>query len=108
VSYEGMRFASADLITWRNSFRQYTKSTNNMSGVFTGQHGLVFDGDHVKDFEKDERGGVFDIDVKLYFNIRFRLGDFIGSSSRVRAKCELQVPLVSRGVFLPTRCHVKF
>ena len=61
-----------------------------------------------KGIRRRERGGVFDIDVKLYFNIRFRLGDFIGSSSRVRAKCELQVPLVSRGVFLPTRCHVKF
>lgn len=111
--YEGMRFDTTDVIpTWKNSFRQYTKSTDRMSGVFSGQQVMVFDKDQVSDFEQDKKIGVFDIDVKLYFTIRFRLGDFIAGDTKARAKCELKLPLSSNGTtvaaFEHTKCDVNF
>ncbi|KAJ1384776.1 Late embryogenesis abundant protein [Sesbania bispinosa] len=110
--YEGTRFGSTDVITWLNSFRQYTKSTDRMSGVFSGQHVMVLDRDQISDLERDERDGVFDIDVKLYFRIRFRLGDFIGGDMKPKAKCALKVPFRSNGTamtaFEPTKCDVNF
>ncbi|KAK7345236.1 hypothetical protein VNO77_15829 [Canavalia gladiata] len=109
VFYDSVRFASTDVITGKNSFRQYTKSTNRMSGVFSGKHVVVLDASDLKD---DKRKGVFDIDVKLYFTIRFRLGDFIGGDTMAKAKCELEVPFRSKGTevtaFQPTECDVDF
>ncbi|XP_020208619.1 NDR1/HIN1-like protein 10 [Cajanus cajan] len=109
VSYDGVRFGSADVVTWRNAFRQRAKSTDRVGGVFAGQHVMVLERDHVRDLEEDERKGVFDIDVRLYFTVRFRLGDTIGGDTKAKAKCELEVPLTSRGtVFEPTKCDVDF
>ncbi|MQL41334.1 hypothetical protein EI012_25825, partial [Escherichia coli] len=39
--YEDSRFATSNVITHFNSFRQYKKSTNPMSGVFSGQQLLL-------------------------------------------------------------------
>ncbi|MQI32272.1 hypothetical protein EI016_24145, partial [Escherichia coli] len=75
--YEDSRFATSNVITHFNSFRQYKKSTNPMSGVFSGQQLLLLDNDQVSKFNEDKRVGVYDIYVKLYFRIRFRLGDVI-------------------------------
>ncbi|XP_058767684.1 NDR1/HIN1-like protein 10 [Vicia villosa] len=113
VSYHGIRFASTDVITWLNSFRQYTKSTNVMSGVFSGQRVVVFDHDQVSDFEHDKKEGVFHIDVKLYTNMRFRLGDFIFGDNKSNIKCGIDVPFGSNGTkllnaFEPTTCDVNF
>ncbi|XP_004497665.1 NDR1/HIN1-like protein 3 [Cicer arietinum] len=113
VSYDGTRFASTDVITWLNSFRQYTKSTNSMNGVFSGKRVVVFDQNMGSDFERDKKDGIFRIDVKLYFTIRFRLGDFIGGYTKGNIKCGLDVPFGSNGtkvfnVFEPTTCDVTF
>lgn len=113
--YDGIPFGSTDVITWRNSFRQYKKSTDRMSGVLSGEHAVVLDRDQVVDFERDMRDGVFDIDVKLHIRMRFRLGDSIGGTTKVKVKCELEVPFSSNNheksvthVFLPTECDVNF
>lgn len=110
--YEGTRFATTDVITWLNSFRQYTKSTDRMSGVFSGKRVIVFDDDQVSDFERDKRDGVFHIYVKLYFRMRFRLGDFIFGTTKGNIKCKLEIPFGSKGTnvaaFEPTKCDVNF
>ncbi|KAK7392674.1 hypothetical protein VNO78_21118 [Psophocarpus tetragonolobus] len=113
ASYDGVRFNSTDVITWRNAFRQYTKTTDTMRAVFSGQRVMVLDDEQVVDFEGDKKRGVFDIDVRLNFRFRYRLGDVIGDDSKAKAKCELEVPLTSRAnngvtVFLPTGCDVHF
>ncbi|KAK7345237.1 hypothetical protein VNO77_15830 [Canavalia gladiata] len=113
VLYHGVRFASTDVITWQNSFRQYTKSTNRMSGVFSGQRVIVLDHNRASDLEEDKRSGIFHIDVRLYFTIRFRLGDFIWNSDiKPKAKCGLKIPFSSNGTtvneFRPTKCDVDF
>ncbi|KAK7278727.1 hypothetical protein RJT34_23763 [Clitoria ternatea] len=110
--YEGVRFASGHVIPWQESFRQFAKSTNTTSAVFSGQHVMVLDHQQVSEFDEDKRNGVFRIDLKLYFTIRFRLGDFIGGDMKPKAKCKLEVPSVSNGstvsAFSPTNCEVDF
>ncbi|XP_058786353.1 NDR1/HIN1-like protein 10 [Vicia villosa] len=113
VSYKGTRFASTDVITRLNSFRQYTNSTNLMSGVFSGQRRVVFDRDQVSGFEHDKKDGVFLIEVKLYFKIRFVLDGFNVGHNKGNIKCGLYVPFGSNGTkvinaFKPTKCDVNF
>jgi hypothetical protein len=48
-----------------------------MSGVFSGQQLLMLDNKQVSEFNKDKNVEVYGIYVKLYFHIRFRLGDVI-------------------------------
>jgi len=109
--YEGSRFANVDVITHMNSFRQYKKSSNPMSAVFSGQHVLVLDNDQVSEFNKDKSDEVYDIYVRLYFRIRFRLGDFISGDYKPKVKCDLKVPLSSKNTnatFTRTKCDVDF
>lgn len=112
--YEDLRFDSVDVITHMNSFRQYTKRTDPMSGVFSGQHVMVLDSDQVSQFNKDKSDGVYDIYVKLYFRIRFRLGDLISGKYKPKVKCELRIPLSANNAtttltrFEPTKCDVDF
>ncbi|XP_058768262.1 NDR1/HIN1-like protein 10 [Vicia villosa] len=110
ASYQGTRFASTDVPC---SFRQYPKSSSPMSGVFSGQRVMVFDHDQVSDFERDKNDGVFHFDVKLYFTMRFRLGDYIFPYTKGNIKCGLDVPFGSNGTklinaFEPTTCEVNF
>ncbi|KAK7354998.1 hypothetical protein VNO80_14243 [Phaseolus coccineus] len=115
VSYGGVRFASAEVLTLHDSFRQRTKSTDRMSGVFTGHYKTVLDHDQVKKrLEEDERKRVFPFDVKLQFKIKFMIGDFNSSSTKAKANCYLEIPLSSDGKtpmateFASTNCHVHF
>jgi hypothetical protein len=109
--YEGERFANVDVPV---SFRQYKKSSNPMSGVFSGQQLLMLDNDQVSEFNKDKNVEVYDIYVKLYFRIRFRLGDLISGGYKPKVKCHLKVPLTSNNTtaaftpLLPTKCDVDF
>lgn len=84
-----------------------------MSGVFSGQRVVVFDRDQVSNFERDEKDGVFHINVKLNFDMRFRLGDYIGPHTKGNIRCRLDVPFVANGTkvmkaFEPTTCDVNF
>ncbi|KAL5067598.1 hypothetical protein RYX36_018485 [Vicia faba] len=113
VSYEGTRFASTDVISLNSFGRQYTKTSSPINGVFSGQRVVVFDHDQVSDFERDKNDGVFRIDVKLYFTMRFRLGDFIFPYTKGNIKCGIDVPFGSNGTklmnaFEPTTCEVNF
>jgi hypothetical protein len=111
VSYEGIRFASTNISGIL--FRQDAKKTDRMSGVFSGQHVMVFDHDKVSGFERDKKDEVFQIDVKLYYRIRFKLGDFtFNDDIKGNIKCGLDVPFGSingtnvMNAFEPTTCDV--
>ncbi|XP_054790006.1 NDR1/HIN1-like protein 3 [Prosopis cineraria] len=110
--YQDERFGNTDVITFRNSFRQDKKTTDPMSGVFSGQQLLPLDALRVSQYNEDKLAGAYDIDVKLNFRIRFRLGDFITGSYRPKVKCGLKVPLsaneTTSGGFQPTKCRVDF
>ncbi|WJX84890.1 yls9-like [Trifolium repens] len=109
--YEGERFANVDVPV---SFRQYKKSSNPMTGVFSGPQLLMLDNDQVSEFNKDKNVEVYDIYVKLYFRIRFRLGDLISGDYKPKVKCHLKVPLTSNNTtatftpLMPTKCDVDF
>ncbi|KAL5060357.1 hypothetical protein RYX36_031961 [Vicia faba] len=114
--YEGARFANVDVITHLNSFRQDKKSSDPMSGVLSGQELLMLHNDQVSEFNKDKSFGVYNIKVKLYFTIRFRLGDSISRKYKPKVKCDLTVPLSNNNGtgftfidrLIPTKCDVEF
>ncbi|CAK8544134.1 unnamed protein product [Lathyrus sativus] len=111
--YEGARLTNnVDVITHMNSFRQYKKSSDPMSAVFSGQKLLVLEDDQVSEFNDNKSADVYDIYVKLYFRIRFRLGDLISGDYKPKVKCDLKVPLNSNNkttaTFVPTKCSVDF
>lgn len=113
--YEGARFANVDVITHMNSFRQDKKSSDPMSGVFLGQQLLVLHDDQVSEFNKDKSVGVYNIKVKLYFTVRFRLGDSISRKYKPKVKCDLTVPFGNNNGtgftfirLIPTKCDVEF
>ncbi|OIW21792.1 hypothetical protein TanjilG_10908 [Lupinus angustifolius] len=111
--YEGTRFNTTDEMTWLNSFRQYTKTTNRTSGVFSGKQVMVLDQDQLSHLQENKRSGIFDIDVKIYFTIRFSLNNFIPGDMKAKAKCELKVPLSSSNgttvaAFKLTKCDVSY
>ncbi|XP_004494915.1 NDR1/HIN1-like protein 10 [Cicer arietinum] len=113
--YQGSRFANVDVITHMNSFRQDKNKNDSMSGVFSGQKVLILDNDQVTELKKDKNVGVYDIYVKLYFRIRFRLGDSVSSKYKPKVKCHLAVPFSSSNAtgftfkrLLPTKCDVEF
>ncbi|PNX87486.1 late embryogenesis abundant protein [Trifolium pratense] len=115
ASYEGSRFANVDVITHMKSFRQNKKSSNPMSGVFSGHKLLVLNNDQISKFNKDKNVGIYDIYVKLYFRIRFKLGDSITRTYKPKVKCDLTVPLrtgyETNFTFIrliPTKCSVEF
>ncbi|CAJ2672810.1 unnamed protein product [Trifolium pratense] len=116
VSYEGTRFTSMNVMTMGfNSFRQDTKKTNRINGVFSGQRVVVFDHDQISDIERDKKDGVFYIDVKLYFSVRFKVWGFVDEDDfKGNIKCGLDVPFGSNNgtkfmnAFEPTKCHVNF
>ncbi|KAG5084000.1 hypothetical protein JHK82_054166 [Glycine max] len=109
--YEDVRFANYSVITPMNSFRQYKKSSSTMSAVLSGQQVLPLDNDLVSELNQDKIGGVYEIYVKLYFRIRFRLGDVKTRRFKPKVKCDAKVPLRTMGnvtLFQTTKCDVDY
>ncbi|CAJ1883382.1 unnamed protein product [Sphenostylis stenocarpa] len=109
--YEDARFSNYDVITHMNSFRQYKKSSSPMSAVFSGYRVLTLDNDQVNQLNQDKNDGVYDIYVKLYFRIRYRLGDVISGDLKPKVKCDLKVPFGNNGtvtLFQATKCDVDY
>lgn len=73
---------------------------------------MVLDRNEVTRFHEDNKDGVFPIDVKIRFTIRFRLEDFQFGYMYPRGLCELKVPLTSMGEkvapFKPRKCQIDF
>ncbi|KAK7378848.1 hypothetical protein VNO80_04296 [Phaseolus coccineus] len=109
--YEDARFSNYDVITHMNSFRQYTKSSSPMSAVFSGHRVLTLDNEQISELNQDKNDGVYDIYVKLYFRIRFKLGDVISRHLKPKVKCDLKVPMSKIGtltLFRTTTCSIHF
>ncbi|QCE05149.1 NDR1/HIN1-like protein 10 [Vigna unguiculata] len=110
--YGGVRFSTTDVNMPWNSYLQDKKATNLFSAVFSGQRVMVFDRNQVSEFHEDSKDGVFPIDIKIKFRIRFRLGDYQLGNSHPRGMCELKVPLTSKGEtvapFKATKCRIDF
>lgn len=105
--FEDARFASHEL---RNLGLLRKKTTNNLNMAFQGQPAVFLDAEEIAEFNRQKTAGVFDIDVKFYFRIRWKLGDFITGKYKPKAKCELRVPLgtTNGGTFRTTKCDVGY
>ncbi|KAI4300566.1 hypothetical protein L6164_033932 [Bauhinia variegata] len=99
--YQDARFDSDDL----TPFYQSHKTTNYLNHTFQGQQVLVLGSSETSEFNKEKSDGVYNVDVKLYLKIRFKLGLFKTGKFKPKVKCELKVPLKTNGTaFEPTKC----
>ncbi|KAI3963027.1 hypothetical protein MKW98_028967 [Papaver atlanticum] len=122
MSYHGIRSNPScygrDLSTVSlPSFRQGTKNTTLLHPVFQGQILFKLGGSHLRDFNNDQRDGIYKMDVNLYLTLQVKHagGDkgvklpftvncglmrlhLLGSSSSSNNQTRIG------GLFKPTRC----
>ncbi|KAL5060350.1 hypothetical protein RYX36_031954 [Vicia faba] len=78
-------------------FYQGHKTTNFLNTSFKGSKVMVLDGDQTLDFNKEKASKVYEIDLKIYLRIRFKLGVLKTRTIKPKVTCELRVPLNSGG-----------
>ncbi|PPE02485.1 hypothetical protein GOBAR_DD00469 [Gossypium barbadense] len=87
--YEDQRLDTETL----TPFYQGHKNTSYLNPVFVGQQFVRLGADETSEFNEDRVNGVYDIDVKLYLRIRFKLGRVKTGRFKPRISCDLKVPL---------------
>ncbi|KAJ4891705.1 Late embryogenesis abundant (LEA) hydroxyproline-rich glycoprotein family [Raphanus sativus] len=106
--YYGDRcFSAVDM----KSFYQGRKNTTEVGTEMNGESLVLLGSGGRKDLREDRKSGVYRIDVKLRFKIRFKFGFLNSWAFKPKIKCHLKVPLSSSGStggfqFHPTKCHV--
>ncbi|KAK7396748.1 hypothetical protein VNO78_17906 [Psophocarpus tetragonolobus] len=86
-------------------FYQGHKSTNLLNPVFKGQTLLPLNADQTAELKKDNSSGLYQIDVKMYLRLRFKLGAFKTKTLKPKVSCDLLVPLQgTAAVFHITKC----
>lgn len=105
--YEDQRFSVADVAP----FYQGHKTTSVVSPVFAGRQGVVLGATDLSGFNADKTAGVFNIKVKLYLRLRFKLGSWKTFRFKPKVKCSLMVPLSSNNggstvTFQTTKCDI--
>ncbi|KAI6674009.1 hypothetical protein NL676_001915 [Syzygium grande] len=91
VFYGGQRFDSQYL----TPFYQGHKNTTTLSQAFEGQQVVVLGSGGLSDFNSETAAGVYEIDMRLYLRVRFKLGRIKTFRIKPRIKCGLKVPLSS-------------
>ncbi|KAM7262361.1 hypothetical protein ACFE04_021438 [Oxalis oulophora] len=105
--YVGKRF-STDYLT---PFYQGHKNTSFLSANFQGQQLVMLD---KSEYEQDKTAGIYDIDFKLYLNLRFKIGSSIKLGKfKPKIKCDLKVPFGGAGqtqttAYKSTKCKWDF
>ncbi|KAJ8900043.1 hypothetical protein K2173_024158 [Erythroxylum novogranatense] len=89
--YEDHRLNSVFL----TPFYQGHKNTTVLNPVFRGQQLVLLTSDESSQFNEDKTSGVYDIYVKLYLRIRFKVGKFKTGKLKPKIGCDLKVPLNS-------------
>ncbi|KAF8038893.1 hypothetical protein BT93_B1445 [Corymbia citriodora subsp. variegata] len=104
--YGGQRLASEYL----TPFYQGHKNTTTLGAEFQGQQLVVLGTSEQSDFSSEQAAGVYDIDMKLYLRVRFKLGKIKTFHIKPRVKCGLKVPLSSSGsaaaAFQTEKCEI--
>ncbi|XP_058740760.1 NDR1/HIN1-like protein 10 [Vicia villosa] len=78
-------------------FYQGHKTTNTLNPTFKGSKVVVLNSDQSSDLSKEKDSKVYEIDVKIYLRIRFKLGVLKTRRIKPKVTCELRVPLNSDG-----------
>ncbi|GMH09991.1 hypothetical protein Nepgr_011832 [Nepenthes gracilis] len=86
-------------------FYQGHKNTTSLSVPFKGQNVVALSSSQSSDYNSQKNEGVFDIYLKLYLKIRFKVGWVKVGKFKPKIKCDLNVPLSSSGKgFEATKC----
>jgi hypothetical protein len=64
---------------------------------FKGQKVIVLGADQSLDLSKEKDAGVYEIVVKMYLRVRFKLGVIKTRKIKPKITCELRIPLKSAG-----------
>lgn len=103
--FQGQRFAMAEVAP----FFQKSKNTTEIGPlVFKGRTTLPLGSGQSFDYQSQRNNGEFEIAVKLYLKVRFKLGWFKTGKFRPRFRCDLTLPLSassSTSKFKPTKCY---
>ncbi|KAG9157090.1 hypothetical protein Leryth_022391 [Lithospermum erythrorhizon] len=105
--YEGERFASRNLQTFYQGHKNTTTFDNI---VLQGQNLVLLGNDDVSEYNEDRNSGTFDIDVKIYLRLRFKVGLVKTAKFKPKIHCDLKLPLNTNGTtasgttFQSTRC----
>ncbi|KAF9598227.1 hypothetical protein IFM89_026003 [Coptis chinensis] len=108
ASYEGERFG------WENvpRFYQGHKNTTNLQVTFQGQQLILLNQFEINQFNQEKNNRFFNIDVKLYSRIRFKIGSLKTKRVKPDVECKLWIPLAGNGTFSrrfeSTRCDLDF
>lgn len=91
-------------------FKVDSKSTHFLNATFAGQQLIELDAHDISDFNEDKSAGVYSIELRFHLRIRIGIGFFITGKFKPKVKCELEVPLSSKGNsstarFETPRCH---
>lgn len=93
-------------------FYQGHKNTSVLSPVFKGEKLLVLGANELSEFNAEKNAGVYNIDVKLYLRIKFKVGKIKTWRFKPKVKCELKLPLsangTSSGGFETTKCDIDY
>ncbi|KAK7378845.1 hypothetical protein VNO80_04293 [Phaseolus coccineus] len=99
--YHDARFNSQ----YPDRFYQGHKTTNVLNPVFKGEHMLALNADQSAEFKKENATGLYEIDVKMYLRVRFKLGVFKTKTLKPKVSCDLRVPFKGTATaFETTKC----
>ncbi|GAA0172708.1 hypothetical protein LIER_26479 [Lithospermum erythrorhizon] len=88
--YKNQRFSTINI----QPFYQGHKNTTFLENiVLKGQNVFVLDEDGISEYNKDKNSLWYDVDVKLYLRLRFKVGFVKSSKFKPRINCDLKVPL---------------
>ncbi|CAN8316418.1 unnamed protein product [Cochlearia groenlandica] len=105
--YGDKRFSAVNM----PSFYQGRKNTTVVWTDMNGEGLVLLGSGGRRDLREDLKSGIYRMDVKLRFKIRFKFGFLNSWAFRPKIKCRLKVPLRPSGSkggfqFHPTKCHV--
>ncbi|GAB2272125.1 hypothetical protein Dimus_006944 [Dionaea muscipula] len=90
--YDDQRFSATTL----EPFYQGHKNTTDLGPVtLQGQNVITASSGLSSDYSSQQSDGVFDITVKMYLKVRFKLGWVKIGKFKPKIKCDLKVPLTS-------------
>ncbi|KAK9921428.1 hypothetical protein M0R45_029937 [Rubus argutus] len=104
--YEGQRLSTVPL----TPFYQGYKTTNVLNPVFKGQQ-LIVGSNLLEEFNQQKSAGVYEIEMKIYLRIRFKLGRIKTGKFKPRIECDLNIPLNngnSVSTFQTEKCSVDY
>lgn len=105
--YETQRFSTVEAPV----FYQGKKNTTDFGPVvFKGNHLVNLGSEDKADYKKQSDDGVYEIQIKVYLRVRFKLGLYKTGTWKPKIKCDLKVPLEGKSsssshVFEKTKCH---